>query len=82
MIEPDPSCKYIDKALLQVDELKNLIPFCDFPDLEGVIDKIVNDIEWNMEKARDINSELRDYGNYWKEEYFELEKTYEDMKER
>ena len=74
MKEPNNSCPSFDAG---IEIVKRLL---DIPELEEYHSELGNIIDY-IEEGRDINSKLRDWGYYWKENSTELEEQISVVKE-
>jgi len=74
MKEPNETCPDIDIIIKELDstsdELGNIV------NITNSISNIVSNMYSDMEILRQANEELRSYGNYWRDEYKNLEREY------
>lgn len=84
--KPEYSCQYIDKIIKTENEIIKSLErnhYDEFEDLLGNVDDALwyrGDIETEAEKVRDINSKLRDWGEYHEERADNLEIELEQVK--
>ena len=76
MIEPEHTCPKIDQIIRENESIQS-----DVDTIIGIansIDNIVASNNSEIEDLRAANEELREWGNYWKYKYEELEKEVEN----
>lgn len=72
MREPEQTCPKIDQVIKENESIQSGVG--EIIEIATSIDSIVADINYEMEWLRTANEELRQWGNYWKNQYEELEK--------
>tara|TARA_R100000900_G_C3290731_1_gene155713 strand:- start:359 stop:616 length:258 start_codon:yes stop_codon:yes gene_type:complete len=76
MIEPEHTCPKIDQIIKENESIQSDTD--KIIEIATSIDSIVANNNSEIEDLRAANEELREWGNYWKNKYEELEKEVEN----